>query len=101
MKIREKDGTGTLDIHPLGPDGGVAVHTDGDHVCFGEYGRPKQGQNLAGLKLITIDEQKGEYQAVDTGGGAKLCAGGGPAQVATEEYRESWERTFGARGGVS
>jgi hypothetical protein len=28
-------------------------------------------------------------------GGQSLKAGAGPAQVATEEYRESWERTFG------
>lgn len=99
MKLKEKNGTGTIDLTPLGPDGGIAMHTDEDHVCVGEFRRAKPGQNLAGLHTVAIGKD-GTYEPIDTGAGKRFCDGG-PAQVATPAYRDNWEATFGSRGGVS
>lgn len=104
MRMKEKNGTGVIELHPTSPAGGVAVHTDGDHACTGEFSVIRQGENIAGRKVALVRPKEGTYEVLDgsTGQtGGKLCGGDGPAQVATEPYRKHWEQTFGARGGVS
>lgn len=103
MKLREKNGTGTIELKPTDKTGGTIVHTDGGHTCEGAYAIPRPGQNLVGLKLAVVRHEEGTYETLDvrTGEtGAKVCSGG-PAQVATPAYRDHWEQTFGSRGGVS
>jgi hypothetical protein len=76
---------------------GVAEHQDGDHACHLPYYTMKEGENLAGQNAVIVGKD-GSFEMLTPG--ARLCAGG-PAQVATEAFRNGWEATFGARGGVS
>ena len=76
---------------------GIAEHQDGDHTCHLPYQTMKEGENLVGQNVAIVSKD-GSYEMLTPG--TRLCAGG-PAQVATEEYRSGWERTFNARGGVS
>lgn len=93
--------SGTLCLHPESPEGGTIVHRDGDHQCVGDYVYAREGQNLAGRTVVML-RKDGTYEHVPTGAPAHPTHGShGPAQVATPAYRDSWERTFGARGGVS
>jgi len=75
---------------------GIAEHTDGDHVCHMPYREVLEGENLAGTDAVIV-RGDGSYEMVNPG--TKLRCG--PAQVATEAFRNGWEATFGARGGVS
>ncbi len=76
---------------------GIAEHKDGDHTCHLPFRTFKEGENLVGQNAVIVSKD-GSYEMLTPG--ARLCAGG-PAQVATEEFRSGWEATFGARGGVS
>lgn len=75
---------------------GVAEHQEGDHVCHLPYRTMKEGENLVGQNVALVDKDGGFEMLTP---GTRVC--GGPAQVATEDYRRGWEATFGARGGVS
>jgi hypothetical protein len=84
-----------------GGEGGLAVHHDGEHACLVPYTYAREGENLLGVPAFApTPNANGVYERLDTGG-PRLRACAGPAQVATEAYRDSWQRTFGARGGVS
>ena len=76
---------------------GVAEHQDGDHACHLPYYTMKEGENLAGRNIAIVDQRDGSFEMLIPG--TRPC--GGPAQVATEAFRNGWEATFGARGGVS
>jgi hypothetical protein len=100
--LKEKNGTGVIELLPTSPTGGIIKHSDGDHACVGGFSAVRSGQNVAGHKLALVRSEEGTYETVDgsTGQtGARLCGGNGPAQVATEPYRTHWEQTFGSRGG--
>jgi hypothetical protein len=73
---------------------GVAEHQDGDHTCHVPYHTIKEGENLMGRNVAIVDKD-GSFEML----GKLTCSG--PPQVATEAYRNGWEATFGARGGVS
>lgn len=75
---------------------GVAEHQDGEHVCHVPYRTMREGENIAGQNVAIVDKD-GSFEMLTPG--TRPC--GGPAQVATEEFRNGWERTFGTRGGVS
>ncbi len=91
----------TLKLQPVCEHGGFALHEDEDHKCVMPYGRAREGQNLAGIAVVTMNDD-GTYEQIPTDAPSLDSPDHrGPAQVATDAYRESWERTFGARGGVS
>ena len=75
---------------------GIAEHREDDHVCHVPYRVAQEGDNLAGQNVAIVSKD-GSYEMLTPG--TKVCSG--PAQVATEAYRNGWEATFGARGGVS
>ena len=75
---------------------GIAEHQDGDHTCHVPYRTAREGENIAGQNMAIVKED-GTYEMLMPG--TKPCDG--PAQVATAQYRNGWERAFGARGGVS
>ncbi len=62
---------------------------------------PRRGsaQNLYDVKVEY--EVPGGRQGDGQSDPARSGAAQGPAQVATRAYRDSWERTFGSRGGRS
>lgn len=86
-------------LTPFACDGtsGFAVHKDGDDLSVVPFIVPPEGRPLNGHPIFA-NRGDGSFERVDLGprSGTK-----GPAQVATEAYRTSWERTFGSRGGVS
>jgi hypothetical protein len=75
---------------------GIAEHQDGEHVCHVPYRTVKEGENIAGQNVAIVGKD-GSFEMLTPG--TRPCAG--PVQVATEHYRRGWEKTFGARGGVS
>jgi hypothetical protein len=77
---------------------GVAEHRNGDHTCHTAYREVREGENLVGLNAAVVGKD-GSYEMVNPG--TEPCSGSGPAQVATESYRNGWEATFRVRGGVS
>jgi len=72
-----------------------------DHSVVPSVLRPaRAGKPMApGEEYVTLKRQEdGSYEI--TGSYVHGANGGsGPAQVATEDYRTGWERTFTARGG--
>jgi hypothetical protein len=96
----EKKKIETLTPVMMSPDGdGVAVHRDGDHTCVVPFVPVPEGMAMNGCNVFAPGED-GSYERIEMGQGPTH----GPAQVATKEYRESWERTFGkinSTGGAS
>lgn len=87
----EKKATELETLTPI--TSGAAVHTDGDHQCIVPYFPVKEGQDVCGSNLFAA-RGDGTFERVAGTGSVH-----GPAQVATPEYRESWERTFNSKGG--
>lgn len=56
------------------------------------------GEDLRKYRRVYSPNADGsEYRPLDLPGGSAKGISSGPAQVATDEYRDSWERTFGGR----
>lgn len=55
------------------------------------------GEPLCAGHLLRVPQTPGSAVRVPQVAGQRLAAGGGPAQVATGEYRDNWEATFGGR----
>lgn len=75
---------------------GIAVHEDGDHRCIVQYASVPEGHDLRTVDAW-LPRGDGSYERLNKTAGSIH----GPAQVATSEYRESWERTFNSKGGVA
>ena len=81
---------------PAGADDhGRPVFTDHDDpttVCT-VHGAPESGKPIPpGLKLATVKpDEDGHHMLIEE---IDLAGGSGPAQVATDAYRENWDRTF-------
>jgi len=56
---------------------------------------------LPGLEVVTLEAIDDEHFDSETIVEASGLAHSGPAQVATETYRENWEEIFGKRGAPS
>ncbi|HEY8089025.1 MAG TPA: hypothetical protein VIF09_14295 [Polyangiaceae bacterium] len=74
-------------------------------VEAGEVRPMREGRPLGGGEIVRLEQRKGapalfdvrvEHELPGTTP-ATTPVHGGPAQVATPAYRDSWERTFGAR----
>jgi hypothetical protein len=92
-------GPGIDGVHPC-----VTKTADNQHVP-GRVRALKHGENIIGEALITQPtDEPGIYKVVDTIQGQAAPetpkATNGPAQVATDEYRDGWERIFGAKPAV-
>ena len=70
--------------------------TGGGLVIVTVYGGAEETSELS-LDLQRLDAAGSGAEAAQSA----VRPTGGPAQVATEEYRRNWEATFGARGGIS
>jgi hypothetical protein len=82
-------------------DGAKVVRARPGRVETGEVRPMKEGQPIVAGELVTLEPRKDapalfnvHVQHTVKPAGEKT-AHGGPAQVATAEYRDSWERTFG------
>lgn len=103
---RQKDGD-AFDV--------VLVHgktTDGEGACVlrarpgkleaGEVRPLRQGRPLGGGEIVSLTPRQESADVYDVKTvceippGATRTPSEGPAQVATEAYRDAWERTFGA-----
>lgn len=89
-------------LRPLCLHGGIATFTQGTRETQVPYRHVQEGENLAGQCVLTVYKD-GRFERIDTGPKGASWTGRsiGPAQVATDMYRTSWERTFGDRGGIS
>lgn len=90
--------TGTANAHPAclkTPDGAEHHH--------GVVRTVKQGEPIHGDALLAEPTgEPGKFKVVDrfdgaTAPSATKAAGSGPAQVASEDYRDGWDRIFGAK----
>jgi len=83
-------------VVPIGqtPSGATAcfVHTKEHQVSVGEI-HPFQSGVPVPDEARLVECKDGKWTIHESIG--ELKGGTGPAQVATDEYRESWERTFG------
>ncbi len=85
------------------PDGEGArvVRARPDRVEAGEVRPMKEGRPLTGGEVVRLEQRKDAPALYDVHvehevqPAAARTAHNGPAQVATAEYRASWERTFG------
>lgn len=82
-------------------DGAKVVRARPGRVETGEVRPLKEGQPLVAGEVVTLEPRKDapalfnvhvQHTVKPTG---QKTDHGGPAQVATPEYRDSWERTFG------
>lgn len=86
----------------LGTDGArLSVRHKADHTNEYALTRPlREGENIAGARVV-FGRTEGNVMHItdelDLRGGAATATGSGPPQVATEEYRDGWDRIFGAR----
>ncbi len=68
----------------------------------GEVRPMREGKPLTAGEVVSLEERKDAPGLFDVKvehvveGAASKAAHAGPAQVATSEYRESWERVFGS-----
>jgi hypothetical protein len=90
-------------IHPEYPlpngDMVISRHRP-DHSVVPSILRPaRAGKPMASGDECVALERRGDGSYEVTGSYVHGARGAGPAQVATEEYRCGWERTFTARGG--
>jgi hypothetical protein len=83
-------------------DGTKVLRARPGRVEAGEMRTMKDGQPLVAGEVVRLEQRKDAPQLFNVHvehtvkpAGAKT-AHNGPAQVATDEYRESWERTFGS-----
>jgi hypothetical protein len=94
----------------------VLVHgktTDGEGACVlrarpgkleaGEVRPLRHGRPLSGGEIVCLSPRSDSPDVYDVktvcdlpAGGASKTGSDGPAQVATDAYRDAWERTFGA-----
>lgn len=91
-----KDDSDSETLKPLVGDenGGLALHQDGEHTCITPFQAAHNGQPIDVTRAF-VPRGDGRFERLDRSGGSLH----GPAQVATEAYRESWNRTFLSRGG--
>jgi hypothetical protein len=90
-------------VHGKTPDGGGTrvLRARPGKLEAGEVRPVREGQPLTAGELVSLQQRKESpalydvkvEHVVETP--AAKTAHAGPAQVATTEYRESWERTFG------
>jgi hypothetical protein len=84
-------------------DGTKVVRARPGRVEAGEMRTMKEGQPLVAGEVVTLEQRKDAPQLFNVKvehtvkPAAAKATHHGPAQVATDEYRDSWERTFGAR----
>ncbi|HEY1692172.1 MAG TPA: hypothetical protein VGG39_08415 [Polyangiaceae bacterium] len=84
-------------------DGAKVVRARPGKVEAGEVRAMKDGQPLVAGEIVRLEPRKDAPQLFNVHvehtvkPAAAKTAHNGPAQVATDEYRESWERTFGPR----
>jgi hypothetical protein len=69
-------------------------------VEAGEVRPMKEGKALTGGEVVRLEQRKDlpalyDVHVVHSTESRARGTRGGPAQVATDEYREAWERTFG------
>ena len=87
--------------------------TDGEGACVlrarpgkleaGEVRPLRHGRPVGSGEIVSLSPRENSPDVYDVrtlcelpGGAAERTASDGPAQVATEAYRDAWERTFGA-----
>jgi hypothetical protein len=92
----------TLRLQPTCEHGGMVLHQAGDHICVGEYSRLREGEDIRGKTVVRVNRD-GSFEQLH---GPPMGCSKGPAQVANDAFRDSWDRTFGKtqfgdRGGVS
>ena len=73
------------------------VRARDERLEAGEVRPLKDGQALGSGEIVKLAPRAGAPQVCDVQVVAKLAElrGGGPPQVATTAYRESWDRIFG------
>jgi hypothetical protein len=82
-------------------EGAQVVRARPGRVEAGEVRPMKEGKPLAAGEVVRLEQRKDAPALYDVHvehvvqPAAAKAPHGGPAQVATDEYRESWERTFG------
>ena len=78
-----------------------ARHCADHKVIVGECWPCKEGQPLNGTPVVALKRKgDGVYDVVgEYGADPNHCSGeaGGPALVASDAYRDGWDRIFGAR----
>ena len=90
-KTADGEGTQVLRARPGRIEAGeVRPMRDGKPLTAGEVVSLQQRADAPGLFDVKVEH------VVEAPAGKGAHAG--PAQVATPEYREAWERVFGARG---
>jgi hypothetical protein len=103
---QEKKDGGDFDvvmIHGKTPDGEGAqvLRARPGRVETGEVRPMREGKPLTAGEVVRLEPRKDAPALFDVkvehvvGAPAAKTSHAGPAQVATSEYRESWERTFG------
>lgn len=84
-------------------DGAKVVRARPGRVETGEVRPLKEGQPLVAGEVVTLEPRKDAPALFDVHvqhtvkPEGKKTAHSGPAQIATEEYRASWDRIFGSK----
>jgi hypothetical protein len=84
-------------------EGVRVLRAKGEHIEAGEVRPMKEGKPLLGGEVVKLAPRAEGSRVCDVEVVAKVTAsppaakreGKGPAQIATREYRDSWERIFG------
>jgi hypothetical protein len=82
-------------------EGAQVVRARPGRVETGEVRPMKEGRPLGAGEVVRLEQRKDApalydvHVEHDLKPAAAKTAHNGPAQVATDEYRESWDRTFG------
>lgn len=93
------------DLLFVGPEAQPRLHPcvtkTPDNQHHAGYVRPiRSGESILGDTVLTEPtETPGCFKVIDkiNPHGETKAAGNGPAQVATEDYRDGWDRIFGAK----
>jgi hypothetical protein len=102
----QKNDSGAFDVvmvHGTTPDGEGArvLRARPGRVDAGEVRPMREGKPLTAGEVVRLEPRKDTPTLFDVkvehvvDGLSATPTHGGPAQVATPEYRESWDRTFG------
>ena len=92
MKIRDRMRVGP----EIEPGRGAAIRQRGEEISVGTFVEIKEGQPIPeGAELVRLDPESEDGWRNVTSLYARESSG--PAQVATPEYREGYDRIFGKK----
>jgi hypothetical protein len=91
-------------LGPETPHGQACIrHRPDESIHVGVLRSVKEGVPIvAGAELVKVRPAgDGTYDVTSIYGGSSEESSNGPAQVATDEYRDGWDRVFGSKGTVA